>query len=81
MLNTASLPADRFDEPLRRLPVDLDLDALAHQTKAIERERAVDTRADLPRLALARTWRPFAEPNSGLGHAKTTCLISATPLI
>jgi hypothetical protein len=35
MQNTASLPADRFGELLRRLPADLDLDALAQQTKAI----------------------------------------------
>jgi hypothetical protein len=54
MQNTASLPADQFDELLRRLPEDLDLDALAHQTKAIERKREIDTGADLLRLALAR---------------------------
>jgi hypothetical protein len=54
MQNTASLPADRFDELLRRLPADLDLDGLAHQTKAIERRREIDTGADLLRLALAR---------------------------
>jgi len=54
MQSTASLPADQFDELLRRLPQDLDLDALAHQTKAIERKREIDTGADLLRLALAR---------------------------
>lgn len=54
MQNTASLPADRFDELLRRLPADLDLDALARQTRAIERKREIDTGADLLRLALAR---------------------------
>jgi len=54
MQNTASLPADRFDELLSRLPADLDLDALAHQTKAIERKREINTGADLLRLALAR---------------------------
>ena len=54
MQNTASLPADRFDELLRRLPADLDLDALAHHTKAIERKREIDTGANLLRLALAR---------------------------
>jgi len=54
MQHTASLPADRFDELLRRLPADLDLDALARQTKAIERKREVDTGANLLRLALAR---------------------------
>ena len=50
MQNTASFPADRFDELLRRLPADLDLDALAQQTKAIERKREVDTGANLLRL-------------------------------
>jgi hypothetical protein len=54
MQNTASLPADRFDELLRRLPADLDLDVLARQTKAIERKREIDTGANLLRLALAR---------------------------
>jgi len=54
MPNTASLPADQFDELLRRLPTNLDLDALAHQTKAIERKREIDTGANLLRLALAR---------------------------
>ena len=54
MQNTASLPADRFDELLRRLPANLDLDALAQQTKAIERKREIDSGANLLRLALAR---------------------------
>ena len=54
MQYTASLPPDRFDELLRRLPADLDLDALAQQTKAIERKRAIGTGANLLRLALAR---------------------------
>jgi len=54
MQNIASLPADRFDELLRRLPAGLDLDALAHQTKAIQRKREIHTGADLLRLALAR---------------------------
>ena len=51
---TASLPVDRFDELLRRLPADLDLDVLARQTKAIERKREIDSGASLLRLALAR---------------------------
>src|SRR3974390_1730990 len=50
----ASLPADRFDELLRRLPADLDLDALARETRAIERKREIDSGANLLRLALAR---------------------------
>jgi hypothetical protein len=54
MQPTASLPADQFDALLRRLPADLDLDALAHRTKAIERKREIDSGADLLRLALAR---------------------------
>src|SRR4051812_50034281 len=54
MQNTASLPTDKFEELLRRLPAALDLDSLARQTKAIERRRALDSGADLLRLALAR---------------------------
>jgi hypothetical protein len=33
---TASLPIDHFSDVLGRLPPDLDLDALAFETKAIE---------------------------------------------
>src|ERR1019366_871832 len=54
MRNTASLPADRFDERPRRLPADLDLDILARRTKAIERKREINNGSDLLRLALAR---------------------------
>src|SRR4051794_41815924 len=54
MQNTASLLTDQFEELLRRLPAALDLDSLARQTKAIERRRALDSGADLLRLALAR---------------------------
>jgi hypothetical protein len=54
MQHTASLPADRFDELLRRLPATLDLDRLARETKAIEREREIGSGPDLLRLALAR---------------------------
>jgi hypothetical protein len=54
MQNTASLPTDQFEELLRRLPPDLDLDVVARQTKAIERKRAIDSGANLLRLALAR---------------------------
>ena len=42
MQNTASLPADQFNDLLGRLPADLDLDQLARQTKAIERKRKID---------------------------------------
>lgn len=54
MQNTASLSADHFDEVLRRLPTDLDLDALARETKAITRRREIDSGVSLLRLALAR---------------------------
>ena len=54
MQNPTSFPADQFSELLGRLPADIDLDALARQTKAIERNRKLGTGADLLRLALAR---------------------------
>ena len=54
MQNTASLPADQFEELLRRLPPSLDLDKLARETKAIERKRVLETGANLLRLSLAR---------------------------
>ncbi len=54
MQNATSLPADRFDAVLSRLPPKLDLDALARQTKAIERKRVLETGANLLRLSLAR---------------------------
>jgi hypothetical protein len=54
MQNTASLPADQFDDLLRRLPASIDLDSLARQTKAIERKRELTGGPDLLRLALAR---------------------------
>ena len=54
MQNTASLPADQFNDLLGLLPPYLDLDELARQTKAIERGRKVDSGASLLRLALAR---------------------------
>jgi hypothetical protein len=54
MQNTASLPAQQFDDLLRRLPAHIDLDTLARQTKAIERKRELVGGADLLRLALAR---------------------------
>ncbi len=54
MQSTASLPADRFDQLLRRLPAHLDLEQLARQTHAIERKRELSSGVDLRRLALAR---------------------------
>jgi hypothetical protein len=54
MHHIASLPAEQFLDVLHRLPADLDLDALALRTKAIERQRKVADGASLLRLALAR---------------------------
>lgn len=54
MQSTASLPADQFSDLLRRLPPDLDLNALAFETKAIERRREIGDGVSLLRLALAR---------------------------
>lgn len=51
---SASLPADSFGDLLARLPADLDLDALALQTRAIERKRKIGDGATLLRVALAR---------------------------
>lgn len=53
-MQTASLPIDHFIDVLGRLPPDLDLDALAFETKAIERRREISNGASLLRLALAR---------------------------
>ena len=50
----ASLPAGQFEELLRRLPPDLDLDSLARETGAIERKRVLADGAVLLRLSLAR---------------------------
>ena len=46
--------AEHFDQVLSRLPPGLDLDALARQTKAIERKRVVSSGSDSLRLSLAR---------------------------
>ena len=54
MQNTASVPPDQFSDLLKRLPAGLDLDALAFETKAIQRKRNIDDGANLLRLALAR---------------------------
>lgn len=45
---------DHFPELLARLPADLDLDALARETGAIQRRREVVDGAGLLRIALAR---------------------------
>ena len=47
---------DQFSDLLKRLPadLDLDLDALAQETKAIQRKQKLDGGASLLRLALAR---------------------------
>src|SRR5580692_11433520 len=54
MQNTASVPPAQFSDLLKRLPADLDLDALALETKAIQRKRKIAGGANLLRLALAR---------------------------
>ena len=51
---SASLPPDSFGDILARLPADLDLDALALRTKAIERRRKIGDGKTLLRVALAR---------------------------
>ncbi len=50
----ASLPCDQFPVLLSRLPADLDLDRLALDCKAIQRNRNVSAGATVLRLALAR---------------------------
>src|ERR1022692_5307888 len=54
MQNAASVPADQFSDLLKRLPAGLYLDALALETKAIQRKRKIGDGASLLRLALAR---------------------------
>jgi hypothetical protein len=54
MQNAASVPADQFPDLLKRLPVGLDLDTLARETKAIQRDGKIGGGAKLSRLALAR---------------------------
>ena len=54
MQNTASVLTDQFPDLLKRLPVGLDLDRLARETKAIQRKRKIGDGASLLRLALAR---------------------------
>lgn len=51
---SASILTDQFSDLLGRLPASLNLDDLAHKTKAIQRERQLKGGADLLRLALAR---------------------------
>ena len=54
MSDPASALHDQFPEFLARLPAGLDLDALALETKAIQRRREVVDGAGLLRIALAR---------------------------
>jgi hypothetical protein len=54
MQNAASVPPDQFPDLLKRLPVGLDLDTLARETKAIQRDRKIGGGVNLLRLALAR---------------------------
>ena len=54
MQDAASVLTDQFSDLLARLPVGLDLDRLALETKAIQRRREVGDGATLLRIALAR---------------------------
>ena len=54
MQDPASVPTDRFPDLLKRLPAGIDLDVLARETKAIQRDRKIGGGANLLRLALAR---------------------------
>ena len=56
MPNASTDSIDHFPAFLARLPDDLDLEALARQTKAFRRPRGVRSGTDLLRLALA--WAP-----------------------
>jgi Transposase DDE domain len=55
MQNTASAPVDSFSDLLQRLPAGLDLDALALETKAIQRKRKLDGGTSLLRIIFARS--------------------------
>lgn len=54
MHDGASVLTDSFPEVLARLPADVNLDRLALQTRAIQRQREVVDGAALLRIALAR---------------------------
>jgi hypothetical protein len=50
----ASDPSDPFPELLKRLPPDIDLDALARESRAIQRKRKLTSGANLLWMALVR---------------------------
>ena len=56
MPHASAVTTDQFPQFLARLPASIDLDALAKETKALQRKRAVRSGADLLRFALA--WGP-----------------------
>jgi hypothetical protein len=56
MLKASPLPIDHFPTFLARVPLHIDLEALARQTGAFRRSRGVRSGTDLMRLALA--WGP-----------------------
>lgn len=56
MPDASSAPIDNFAALLARFPGDINLDALARETKAFQRPRGVRSATDLLRLALA--WGP-----------------------
>lgn len=53
MSETPSLPIDHFPSFLARLPPDLDIEALARETKAFRRKRGIRSGTGLLRLTLA----------------------------
>ena len=77
MQDAASVLTDQFAELLERLPIDIDLDRLALETKAIQRRRELVDGAALSRIALARgpgglSLRQTAAWASMLGIAELT---------
>ncbi len=54
MLDSTSLVPDNWSGLVSRVAGDLDLDALAKETRALLRRRGVPDAQALPRLALAR---------------------------
>jgi hypothetical protein len=53
MLQTSRPTVDRFQSVLARLPLDLDLDTVARETKAFQRRRGLPSATALLRLAIA----------------------------
>ncbi len=73
MQSPASVPTDQFSDPLKRLMADLDPDALALQTKAIQRERKIDSGVNQSRIQELCDGRPEAWPAPRLDELPVTC--------